>query len=96
MRRFAIIGLATCIAAALGVPARAADDPGLSPREAFWYARHQAMVKEIEEEVRAAGKKAEALGTLDRGPLAPVSTMFEDVYKEMPWYLERQRKEQEG
>ena len=57
---------------------------------------HVAAGDSIEEEVRAAGKKAEALGTLDRGPLAPVRTMFEDVYKEMPWYLERQRKEQEG
>ena len=51
------------------------------------------MAKEVEEEVRAAGKQAEALGTLDRGPLAPVSSMFEDVYKEMPWYLKRQREE---
>jgi len=65
-------------------------------RGAWSEEQHKAMAKEVEEEVRAAGKKAEALGTLDKGPLAPVSTMFEDVYKEMPWYLERQRKEQEG
>jgi 2-oxoisovalerate dehydrogenase E1 component alpha subunit len=51
------------------------------------------MLKEVDEQVRAAGKEAEALGTLDRGPLPPVSTMFEDVYKEMPWYLQRQRDE---
>jgi 2-oxoisovalerate dehydrogenase E1 component subunit alpha len=56
-------------------------------------AQHEAMLKEVEEQVRAAGKEAEALGTLDRGPLPPVSTMFEDVYKEMPWYLQRQRDE---
>jgi 2-oxoisovalerate dehydrogenase E1 component alpha subunit len=56
-------------------------------------AQHEAMRKEAEEQVRAAGKEAEALGTLDRGPLPPVSTMFEDVYKEMPWYLQRQRDE---
>jgi 2-oxoisovalerate dehydrogenase E1 component alpha subunit len=55
--------------------------------------RHAALVEELEEQVRAAGKEAEALGTLDRGPLPPVRTMFDDVYKEMPWYLERQRDE---
>lgn len=56
-------------------------------------AQHEAMVKELEAQVRAAGKEAEALGTLDRGPLPPVSTMFDDVYKEMHWYLRRQRDE---
>jgi 2-oxoisovalerate dehydrogenase E1 component alpha subunit len=56
-------------------------------------AQHEAMVKELEAQVRAAGKEAEALGTLDRGPLPPVSTMFDDVYKEMHWYLRRQREE---
>lgn len=55
--------------------------------------RHQALIKELEEEVRAAGKEAESLGTLDRGPLPSVKTMFEDVYKEMPWNLQRQRRE---
>ena len=33
---------------------------------------------------------AEALGTLDRGPLPPVDSMFEDVLKVMPWNLRRQ------
>jgi 2-oxoisovalerate dehydrogenase E1 component alpha subunit len=55
--------------------------------------RHQALIKELGEEVRAAGKEAESLGTLDRGPLPSVKTMFEDVYKEMPWNLQRQRRE---
>jgi 2-oxoisovalerate dehydrogenase E1 component alpha subunit len=55
--------------------------------------QHAALLKEIDEQVRAAGKEAEALGTLDRGPLPPVSSMFDDVYKEMPWYLQRQRDE---
>src|ERR671914_1276968 len=43
--------------------------------------RHAALVQQLEEQVRAAGKEAEALGTLDRGPLPPVRTMFDDVYK---------------
>jgi 2-oxoisovalerate dehydrogenase E1 component alpha subunit len=59
-------------------------------------AQHEALQTEAEAEVRAAGKHAEALGTLEHGPLPPVETMFEDVYKDMPWYLERQRDELKG
>ncbi|MGH8672710.1 MAG: thiamine pyrophosphate-dependent dehydrogenase E1 component subunit alpha, partial [Burkholderiales bacterium] len=59
-------------------------------------AQHEAMQKEIEVQVRAAGKEAEALGTLEKGPLPPVASMFEDVYKDMPWYLKRQRDELGG
>jgi 2-oxoisovalerate dehydrogenase E1 component alpha subunit len=55
--------------------------------------RHQAMIKEVEDEVRAAGKEAESLGTHSRGPFPSVGTMFEDVYEEMPWNLRRQRRE---
>ena len=46
--------------------------------------------------MRAAGKEAEARGTLEHGPLPPVESMFEDVYKDMPWYLEEQRDELKG
>jgi len=56
-------------------------------------ARHEALQQELEAQVREAGKQAEALGTLQNGPLPPVSSMFEDVYKDMPWYLQRQREE---
>jgi 2-oxoisovalerate dehydrogenase E1 component alpha subunit len=56
-------------------------------------AQHEAQQKACEEEVRAAGKQAEARGTLEHGPLPPVESMFEDVYKDMPVDLERQRKE---
>ena len=55
--------------------------------------RHEALTKELEEQVRAAGKEAESLGTLDRGPLPSAKTMFEDVFKEMPWHLRRQRQQ---
>jgi 2-oxoisovalerate dehydrogenase E1 component alpha subunit len=58
--------------------------------------KHAALQKDCEEEVRAAGKEAEAHGTLEHGPLPPVESMFEDVYKDMPWYLERQRDELKG
>ena len=59
-------------------------------------AQHEALQTEVQAEVRAAGKEAEALGTLEHGPLPPVESMFEDVYKDMPSYLERQRNELKG
>jgi 2-oxoisovalerate dehydrogenase E1 component subunit alpha len=59
-------------------------------------AQHETMQKELEAQVRAAGKQAEALGTLQQGPQPPVDSMFEDVYKDMPWYLQRQRNELKG
>jgi 2-oxoisovalerate dehydrogenase E1 component alpha subunit len=55
--------------------------------------RHAALIKELEEQVRTAGKEAESLGTLDRGPLPSPKTMFEDVFKEMPSHLRRQRQQ---
>jgi 2-oxoisovalerate dehydrogenase E1 component alpha subunit len=65
-------------------------------RGAWSEEQHAALQKEVEEAVRAAGKEAEARGTLDRGPLPPVETMFEDVYKDMPPELARQRDESLG
>jgi 2-oxoisovalerate dehydrogenase E1 component alpha subunit len=41
----------------------------------------------------AAQKKAEAHGTLATGRTSSVATMFEDVYKDMPEHLRRQRQE---
>ena len=58
--------------------------------------RHLALFKEVEQQVRATQKQAEALGTLQNGPHAPIDSMFEDVYKDMPWYLQRQRDELKG
>ena len=54
--------------------------------------RHQALVEEVEEEVKAAQKEAEAKGTLGTAPASP-RTMFEDVFKDMPWHLQKQRQE---
>lgn len=56
-------------------------------------AKHEALHKELTEEVRAAGREAESHGTLESGSRASVKTMFEDVFKEMPWHLRRQRQE---
>ena len=53
---------------------------------------HAAYEKEAVEEVRAAAREAEAVGTL--GQSRPeTATMFEDVYKEMDWRLFRQKQE---
>ena len=54
---------------------------------------HAELEGQISEEVRAAQKEAESHGTLGSGKIPSVSTMFEDVYKDMPWHLRRQRQE---
>jgi len=54
--------------------------------------RHTALLSEIDAEVKAAAREAEAIGTL--GSSKPdASTMFDDVFKELPVHLQRQRDE---
>ena len=55
--------------------------------------RHGALHKELTETIRAAGKEAEAVGTLSTGSKPSVREMFEEVYKEMPWHIREQRQE---
>jgi 2-oxoisovalerate dehydrogenase E1 component alpha subunit len=55
--------------------------------------RHRQLESELADEVRNAAREAESYGTLDQGPNYSAGTMFEDVYKEMPWHLRRQRQE---
>ena len=52
--------------------------------------RHEAMDREVAEEVRAATREAEKNGILGQGLHHPFHTMFEDVYEELPWHLEEQ------
>ena len=59
-------------------------------------AEHEVVQKEVEAEVAAAQKEAEKYGTLADGPTQSLSGMFEDVYKDMPAHLQRQRAELEG
>jgi len=54
------------------------------------YAR---MQKELEAEVVAAQKEAESYGSLASGHVHDASTMFEDVYKDMPAHLKGQREQ---
>jgi 2-oxoisovalerate dehydrogenase E1 component subunit alpha len=57
---------------------------------------HERTQKSLEEEVLAAQKEAESYGTLASGHVHDASTMFDDVYKEMPPHLRRQRDELGG
>ncbi len=54
--------------------------------------RHAELTKALDEKVKADLKEAESYGTLGSVPVAPDS-MFEDVFKDMPAHLERQRRE---
>jgi 2-oxoisovalerate dehydrogenase E1 component alpha subunit len=55
--------------------------------------RHRQAEAEILDEVIAAQKEAEAIGTLTSGEGPSPRDMFEDVYAEMPPHLVRQRQE---
>jgi len=54
---------------------------------------HARTIKEMEEEVVAAQKEAESHGTLADGRIPSPALMFEDIYKEMPEHLRRQRQQ---
>jgi 2-oxoisovalerate dehydrogenase E1 component alpha subunit len=55
--------------------------------------KHTALEVELVEFVRAAAKQAEVNGTLAGGSRPDIGTMFEDVYKDMPWHIRDQRRE---
>jgi 2-oxoisovalerate dehydrogenase E1 component subunit alpha len=55
--------------------------------------RHTALEKELEAYVTACWREAASYGTLTEGPTLDPATMFEDVYKEMPPHLARQREQ---
>jgi len=54
-------------------------------------AEHEATQAELEAEVIASQKEAERYGSLLDGHVPSAASMFEDVYKEMPEHLRRQR-----
>jgi len=56
-------------------------------------AKHEELRKELETQVSAAQKEAESYGTLVDGRIPSAASMFEDVYKDMPEHLRRQRQE---
>jgi 2-oxoisovalerate dehydrogenase E1 component alpha subunit len=55
--------------------------------------RHRQAEAEVLDEVVAAQKEAEAIGTLTSGHAPSPRDMFEDVFAEMPPHLVRQRQE---
>ena len=54
---------------------------------------HDRVQSELEAEVLAAQKEAEQYGTLADGRVPSAASMFEDVYKDMPEHLRRQRQQ---
>ena len=56
---------------------------------------HQDTEKELETEVITAQKEAERYGTLAGGQTPDATTIFEDVYKDMPLHLQQQRQQLE-
>ena len=54
--------------------------------------KHEKLWKECVDEVTTAWKEAQTYGTMTEPPFLDPSTMFEDVYAEMPKHLESQRR----
>ncbi len=54
---------------------------------------HAAAEKDAADKVRAANEEAQAIGTLGQGQGPDRGTMFDDVFKEMPPHLRRQRQQ---
>ncbi|MFC4295334.1 3-methyl-2-oxobutanoate dehydrogenase (2-methylpropanoyl-transferring) subunit alpha [Novosphingobium tardum] len=52
--------------------------------------QHEQMDRELAERVKDATKEAEKNGILGQGLHHPFSTMFEDVFEELPWHLREQ------
>ena len=55
--------------------------------------RHDEMTRGIDEEVVAAYKEAVKHGDLANGPFPPLSTIFTDVYEDIPWHVKEQMDE---
>lgn len=55
--------------------------------------RHAALQAELEAHVAAEWKAANEFGTLNDGPKLDPSLMFDDVFKELPEHLRRQREQ---
>ena len=52
--------------------------------------QHEAMDRELVDQVKVATKEAEKNGTLGHGLHHPFKTMFEDVFEDLPWNLTEQ------
>ncbi len=52
--------------------------------------QHEAMDRDLAEQVKGATKEAEKNGILGHGLHHPFRTMFEDVFEDLPWHLQEQ------
>jgi 2-oxoisovalerate dehydrogenase E1 component alpha subunit len=59
-------------------------------------ARHEQLGAEVADLVRESQREAEAVGTMSEGAHPGRETMFEDVFKDIPKHLKRQRQQAEG
>ncbi|MGB0617473.1 MAG: thiamine pyrophosphate-dependent dehydrogenase E1 component subunit alpha [Candidatus Poseidoniaceae archaeon] len=55
--------------------------------------KHTKLTERIDAEVMAAYKEACTFGDLANGPYPPASTIFTEVYEEVPWHVQEQREE---
>ena len=55
--------------------------------------KHTALTERIDAEVMSAYKEACTFGDLANGPYPPASTIFTEVYEEVPWHVQEQREE---
>jgi 2-oxoisovalerate dehydrogenase E1 component alpha subunit len=55
--------------------------------------QHRAAQEEALETVRATGREAEKVGVLGVEGAHEATSMFDDVYKDVPWHLRRQRED---
>jgi 2-oxoisovalerate dehydrogenase E1 component alpha subunit len=55
--------------------------------------RHAALTRELDQAVSDGWKEATKYGTLNEGPRLDRDLMFEDVFKEVPEHLRRQREQ---
>jgi 2-oxoisovalerate dehydrogenase E1 component alpha subunit len=53
--------------------------------------RHHALTTELDASIASSWKEAVTYGTLNEGPRLDSDLLFEDVFKEMPLHLQRQR-----
>lgn len=67
----------------------------LIQRQEWSEEKQEELEVELTEELTVAWREAESYGSLEEGPHWPLSSMFDDVFKEMPAHLRRQRHQSE-
>ena len=55
--------------------------------------QHRSLEQELEQHVADSWRQSVSYGTMTEGPSLDPDTLFEDVFKEMPEHLKRQREE---